>query len=107
MKKTTAIMLTAMTLLLASAMAVGAVSSVEVRGQVATGDFCWNPQNFAGFFYDIKKDIGTETLATKITENNKLSGDAPYGITYQSTAQAKDYEFEDWGSYYVMGFMAK
>ncbi|HWQ18399.1 MAG TPA: S-layer protein domain-containing protein [Methanotrichaceae archaeon] len=79
----------------------------ELRGAVATGDFSWNPQNFAGFFYDIKKDIGTETLTTKLTEGNKLSGDAPYGITYQSTAQSKDYEFGDWGSYYVMGFMAK
>jgi hypothetical protein len=67
MKKMTAIMLTAMTLLLATAMAVGAVDSVEVRGQVATGDFVWTPQNFAGFYYDIDDNIGTETLTTTIT----------------------------------------
>ncbi len=106
MKKMTAIMLTAMTLLLATAMAVGAVDSVEVRGQVATGDFVWTPQNFAGFYYDIDDNIGTETLTTTITEGNKLSGDAPYGVSYVTSAQKKDFEFEDWGYYNVIGFMA-
>ena len=85
----------------------GAVEKVEVRGQVATGDTTWNPQNFAGFYYDIKKDIGYEQLTTVLTEGNKLSGDAPYGVTYTTTAQAKDYEFEDWGSYNVIGFQAE
>ena len=79
----------------------------QIRGAVATGDFTWNPQNFAGFFYDIKKDIGTEELTTALTEGNKLSGDAPYGVTYKTTAQSKDYAFEDWGSYKVMGFQAE
>ena len=32
---------------------------------------------------------------------------APYGVTYTTTAQAKDYEFEDWGSYNVIGFQAE
>jgi len=117
MKKMAAITLTSMMLLLATAMVVGAVDSVDIRGAVAgtvngqsnlEGDsFAWNPQNFAGFYYDIKKDIGTETLVTSLTEGNKLSGDAPYGVTYTSTAQAKDYEFEDWGSYNVIGFQAE
>ncbi|MCX6679627.1 MAG: S-layer protein domain-containing protein [Methanothrix sp.] len=106
-----------MMLLLATAMTVGAVSSVDIRGAVAgtvngqsnleSDSFTWNPQNFAGFYYDIKKDIGTETLVTSLTETNKLSGDAPYGVTYTTTAQAKDYEFEDWGSYKVIGFQAE
>jgi S-layer protein (TIGR01567 family) len=78
----------------------------QVRGAVATEGFTWNPQNFAGFYYDIKKDIGTEKLTTVLTDTNKLSGDAPYGVTYTTTAQAKDYEFEDWGSYNVIGFQA-
>jgi hypothetical protein len=78
----------------------------QVRGAVATEGFTWNPQNFAGFYYDIKKDIGTEQLTTVLTDTNKLSGDAPYGVTYTTTAQAKDYQFEDWGSYKVMGFLA-
>ncbi|MCX6679626.1 MAG: S-layer protein domain-containing protein [Methanothrix sp.] len=79
----------------------------QIRGKVATEGATWDPQNFAGFYYDIKKDIGKEQLTTVLTETNKLSGDAPYGVTYTTTAQAKDYEFEDWGSYNVIGFQAE
>ena len=57
---------------------------MEVRGQVATLQTpTWNPQNFAGFYYDIKKDIGTENTQLKLTGDNKLSGDSPdYGVIY-------------------------
>ena len=44
----------------------------EIRGLVATGNFEWNAQNFAGFYYDIDDDLGTEKLTTTITEGNKL-----------------------------------
>jgi S-layer protein (TIGR01567 family) len=117
MKKLAAITLTSMMLFLATAMVVGAVPSVEVRGAVAgtingqsnlvDNTFTWNPQNFAGFFYDIKKDLGTESLKFVLTENNKLSGDNPYGITYTTTAQSKDFERELWGSYRIIGFGAE
>ena len=117
MKKLAAITLTSMMLFLATAMVVGAVPSVEVRGAVAgtingqsnlvDNTFTWNPQNFAGFFYDIKKDLGTENLKFVLTENNKLSGDSPYGITYTTTAQNKDYERALWGSYKIIGFGAE
>ena len=117
MKKLAAITLTSMMLLLATAMVVGAVPSVEVRGAVAgtingqsnlvDNSFTWNPQNFAGFFYDIKKDLGTETLKFVLTEGNKLSGDSPYGVTYTTTAQNKDYERALWGSYRIIGFGAE
>ena len=58
MKKLAAITLTSMMLLLATAMVVGAVDKVEIRGQVATGNSEWNAQNFAGFYYDIDDDTG-------------------------------------------------
>jgi S-layer protein (TIGR01567 family) len=106
-----------MMLFLATAMVVGAVPSVEVRGAVAgtingqsnlvDNTFTWNPQNFAGFFYDIKKDLGTETLKFTVTEGNKLSGDSPYGILYTTTAQNKAFERDLWGSYKIIGFGAK
>jgi S-layer protein (TIGR01567 family) len=117
MKKLAAITLTSMMLFLATAMVVGAVPSVEVRGAVAgtindqsnlvDNTFTWNPQNFAGFFYDIKKDLGTETLKFTLTEGNKLSGDSPYGILYTTTAQNKAFERDLWGSYKIIGFGAK
>jgi len=125
MKKLAAITLTSMMLLLATAMVVGAVdtvSQVEVRGAVAgtvngvpnlaaDNSFTWDPQNFAGFYYDIKKDLGTENLKFVLTEGNKLTGDkvgeAPYGVTYTTTAQNKAFERDLWGSYKVIGFQAE
>ena len=80
-------------------------NACEALGSVATGDFEWNPQNFAGFYYDIKDDIGTETLSTTLTDK-KLSGDSPYGVKYETTAQSKEFKFEDWGAFDVMGFLA-
>ena len=88
----------------------------EIRGAVAgivngesnlpDNSFTWNPQNFAGFFYDIGKDLGTETMKLVLTENNKLSGDEPYGVTYTTTAQNKMFEYGDWGYYNVIVFRA-
>ena len=78
----------------------------EIRGQVATADFAWDGQNFAGFYYDINKDLGTETLSTYLTDN-KLSGDSPYGIKYDTRAQPKEFKFENWGIYKVISFLGE
>lgn len=86
----------------------GAVAgTVNGQSNLVDGSYTWSPQNFAGFYYDIKKDIGTETLVTTLTEDNRLSGDAPYGVTYATTAQAKYYEYEAWGCYKVIGFQSE
>jgi len=120
MKKITAITLTSMMLLLATAMVAGAVPVAEVRGAVAGtvqgasnladgNSFAWNPQNFAGFFYDIKKDIGNENLKTVLSgdDGRKLSGDAPYGVTYTTSVQQKAFERALWGAFNVIGFQAE
>jgi S-layer protein (TIGR01567 family) len=80
------------------------VGGLEIRGEVATGDFTWNPQNFAGFYYDIDDNIGTEQITTTITEGNKLQ--EPNGVMYTTTAQKKAFEFEGWGYFNVIGFLA-
>jgi S-layer protein (TIGR01567 family) len=101
MNKLATIMFTSLALVLATALVVGAV---EIRGEVATGDFTWNSQNFAGFYYDIDDNIGTEQITTTITEGNKLQ--EPTGIQYTTTAQKKAFEFEGWGYFNVVGFNA-
>ena len=93
------------------------VHALEIRGAVAgtingasnlvDNSFTWDPQNFGGFFYDLKKDLGTESLKFVLTENNKLSGDTPYGIIYTTTAQNKNFECHLWGSYQVIGFQGE
>ncbi|MCX6674563.1 MAG: S-layer protein domain-containing protein [Methanothrix sp.] len=69
--------------------------------------FNWNPQNFAGFYYDIGHDLGTETLTATLTDGNNLSGDYPFGLTYATVAQTKDFEYKPWGSYMVIGFLGE
>ncbi|MDD1758623.1 MAG: S-layer protein, partial [Methanotrichaceae archaeon] len=101
MKKLATIMLTSLALLLATVLVGGAL---EIRGEVATGDFTWTPQNFAGFYYDIDDDVGTEKLTTAITEGNKLAETT--GVQYTTTAQKQAFKFEGWGFYNVIGFMA-
>ena len=104
MKKLAAITFTSMMLLLATAMVVGAVDTVEIRGHVATEGATWTAADFAGFYYDIDDDIKTEELTTVVTDG-KLA--EPDGVTYNTKAMAKDFEFEDWGQYNVIGFMAE
>ncbi|NPV61458.1 MAG: S-layer protein [Methanotrichaceae archaeon] len=108
MKKLAAITLTSMMLLLATAMVVGAVDSVQVRGEVQTvvdgTTVSWNPQNFAGFYYDIDDNLGNEQIEMAITDN-KL--EEPNGVKYTSSTQLNDFEFEDWGWYNSIGFMGE
>lgn len=89
----------------------------EIRGSVAgqvkgmsdlvDNSFTWRPQTFAGFYYDINKDLGTETLKTTLTDDGNLSGDPPYGVTYTTTAQYKWFERDIWGLYKVIGFLGE
>ena len=104
MKKLAAITFTSMVLLLATAMAVGAADSVEVRGKVATEGATWTADDFAGFYYDLDDNIKTEELTTTVSEGNKLL--EPDGVTYTTSAQQDEFEFEEWGSFNVIGFMA-
>ena len=77
----------------------------EIRGSVADGSYTWTAENFAGFYYDIDDDLGTETLTTDLTDGNNLSGDYPPGIVYTTDAQPHEFDYYDWGRYSVIGFM--
>ena len=107
MKKVTAITLTAFVLLLASAMAVSAVDKVEIRGPVADvvdgAVYTWGPQEFAALYYDIDEDLGRESLTVTITGNGL---DEPNGVVYMTEAQRNDFDFEGWGEYWTIGFLA-
>ena len=112
MKKVTAITLTAFVLLLASAITVSAVDTLEIRGPVAdvkSGEtYKWGPQDFAGFYYDIDDNLGTETLTMTITGdagNEILEKDG--GVVYRTDAQKDDFDFDEWGKYYTIGFLAE
>jgi S-layer protein (TIGR01567 family) len=117
MKKLTAITLTGLMVLFAMAITVGAVSEVAVRGQVSnidTPSTTWDFKNFAGFYYDIDKNIGTEKVTFNVTgvDAGKTTAtlsdtEGARGIIYKTTAQPKNFKFKAWGSYQVIGFLAE
>lgn len=76
----------------------------EIRSEIATGDFSWTPQNFAGFYYDVDEDLGAESLTTTLYDN-KL--EEPNGVAYSTTAQQKEFEFKDWGHYNTLAFLGE
>jgi len=118
MKRMTAITLTAMIVLIASAMAVAA-QEVDVRSTVhnlGENTVTLNPSTFAGFYYDINKDIGNETITfrpsqisadmSSATLSDTADSSGNRGIVYSTTAQAAKFKFKAWGTYDVIGFLA-
>ena len=80
--------------------------SYEIRGTIVdpslTKQFTWTPYNFEGFYYDIDDDTGTENLTAKISGSSIADGD----LTYSTSPSPVKFQFEDWGKYDVIGFMA-
>ena len=78
----------------------------DVRGTVLnpskTTDFTWTPYNFEGFYYDIDDDVGTESLQAKISGSKIEEKD----LIYTTSPKQVKFQFEDWGKYDVIGFMA-
>ena len=68
------------------------------------GLYTWTPQSFSGFFYDLKNEVGTEELTIDLPSSGR-SIDSN-GLTYTTKAQDTEFQFKDWGSYQVIGFMA-
>jgi len=118
MKRMTAITLIAMIVLIASAMAVAA-QEVDVRGtvhNVEENPVTWTPSTFAGFYYDLKNNIGTESLTfrpsqvsgdgSSATLSDNQEADGLRDIIYKTTAQPKNFKYNPFGVYDVMGFLA-
>jgi len=78
----------------------------DVRGQVATGDSKWDASNFAGFYYDLKKNVATESLNVSGIQDRVVP---KYGLVYSTTIKSVDYKASDVfnGSYPVLGFFAE
>lgn len=80
------------------------VGTYELRGTVAEGEFEWTPLNFEGFYYNIDEGIGTEKLEiTELSGRTIRAGD----LVYTSTPEEVSFEYDDWGNFEVMGFMAE
>ena len=80
----------------------------QIRGQVASGNFVWNAANFAGFYYDIKDDVSTETLSVSNLNGNVIPVG---GLAYNTQIKKVSYEYDKptagWDTYPVIGFFAQ
>jgi len=80
--------------------------SYEIRGTIvdpSVGEFTWTPYNFEGFYYDIDEDVGTEELKARFSGDSIEDGD----LRYETVPQSVKFEYDRWGSYNVIGFLAE
>lgn len=67
--------------------------------------YTWTPKTFSGFFYDLENEVGTERLTVDLEPNERSLETGK--ISYSTKPEATDFEFDDWGEYEVIGFMAE
>ncbi|MPM68803.1 hypothetical protein SDC9_115737 [bioreactor metagenome] len=80
----------------------------EIRGTVISGTqpYTWTSDNFAGFFYDLNKNVGTETLSVSGVSGRTIpEGSLNYSTTIKSVDYKADNSFN--GTYPVLGFFAQ
>ncbi|AGB48501.1 S-layer-related duplication domain protein [Methanomethylovorans hollandica DSM 15978] len=101
-----------MAVFVSAASAATSVNTVEVRSPVFSGarlseitvDFDYT--EFAGFYYDIDDDIGSETMRIALVDDPRTIRDN--GLIYTSTIQEVGYTYDNWaGEYPKMGFLAQ
>ncbi|HET8687094.1 MAG TPA: S-layer protein domain-containing protein, partial [Methanosarcina sp.] len=65
--------------------------------------YTWDAQSYSGFYYDLDSGISSEKMTI---ENIKRSIDAG-NIKYETEPTETGFEYNNWGSYQVIGFMAE
>ncbi|WMW26243.1 S-layer protein domain-containing protein [Methanolobus sediminis] len=82
-----------------------------IRGELATAENIWTPANFAGFWYDINDDIGSEQLAvTEISGRVIPEGTLRYNATIVQNEYAANFAAEGAGyqyTYPLIGFLGE
>ncbi|RNI13708.1 S-layer protein [Methanohalophilus sp. RSK] len=76
----------------------------ELRGTIAEDQgFTWTPLNFEGFYYDIDEGLSSESLTVEYDGRSIDEGN----LTYKAEPVPVDFEYNNWGKYNVIGFMAE
>jgi S-layer protein (TIGR01567 family) len=102
--------------LIAIMISVAAAGNVEVKGMttnVGVPEFTWDNATFPGFYYDMSKNLGAETITFRLSGATPTGAtlsdqpDANYyrGVVYQTMAQLKNFKYKPWGQYDVIGFL--
>jgi S-layer protein (TIGR01567 family) len=69
-------------------------------------NYTWDARSYTGFYYDIDDDISTETLTVELDDYDERNIEEG-NLKYITEAADIDFEYNDWGSYKVIGFMAE
>lgn len=73
----------------------------ETAGQSTT--YKWTALSYSGFFYDLDSGKWSESMTLENIGRNI----GREKLTYETSPIDTDFEFNDWGSYQVIGFMAE
>ncbi|MCX9011102.1 MAG: S-layer protein domain-containing protein [Candidatus Methanoperedens sp.] len=64
--------------------------------------YTWNPYSFAGFYYNLDENLGTEELKIRDIKRNIDEGD----IVYRTSPMEVSFGYSGFGKFQVIGFMA-
>lgn len=67
--------------------------------------YTWTPQTYSGFYYDLDTGEGSENLTVQLTKDSRTIGEK--NLQYETVPIQTDFEYGNWGSYEVIGFMAE
>ncbi|MFA7184502.1 MAG: S-layer protein domain-containing protein, partial [Victivallales bacterium] len=79
----------------------------ELRGTVYDERFKtleWTPFNFEGFYYDLDENVSTESLLIEELDGKTIEDGK---LVYTTRPKPVEFEKSEWGSYEVIGFLAK
>ncbi|KKG11749.1 S-layer protein [Methanosarcina sp. 2.H.T.1A.6] len=67
--------------------------------------YTWTPQTYSGFYYDLDTGVGSENMTIQLTEGSRSV--QRNELQYETRPIKTEFEFGDWDSYQVIGFMAE
>lgn len=67
--------------------------------------YTWTPQTYSGFYYDLDTGEGSESMTIQLTAGSRSV--QRNGLQYETTPIETEFEYDNWGSYQVIGFMAE
>lgn len=83
-------------------MPVDAASGYRVWEEGMPTTYTWDSHSFAGFYYNLNENLGTEALTITRIKRTIDQGD----LTYTSLPIEVEFEYSGFGKYQVIGFMA-
>ncbi|MGB9940355.1 S-layer protein domain-containing protein [Methanosarcina sp.] len=66
--------------------------------------YTWTAQSYSGFYYDLDSGVSSENMTIKDIKDRSIDSG---NIEYVTKPTETDFEYGNWGSYQIIGFMAE